>query len=246
MVTVATFAGATLAHPAGLSRLRMIADGMPYGGIKSSHRTPAEQQYLYDGWVRRLPGFNFALPPSKSKHVQGVALDMIVTSAAHKWMLTHAAAYGWTRTALPQEPWHWEFTGLTPTTAEDDDMPYTEGQLTTFAASGTATALELDQAQNAVRNIVWNLSTVKRGGVQVPALQELADAKTAAQAALAAVNLLAEKVNTPAPVDLDALAVKVAALAPKPEPIDYASIIEGVADELDAREIKRRTQVKDA
>lgn len=221
MVTVKVFAGATLAHGAGASRLRMIADGMPTGGIKSSYRTETAQQELYNGWVHRLPGYNFALPPSRSKHVQGLALDMIVTSAAHKWMLTHAAAYGWHRTN-PAEAWHWEYSGVTPTpTAEDDDMPYTEQELTNFAANGTALALELNQAQNAVRNIVWNLTTINRDGKPVSTLQELADAKT--QGIIA--NVKADQI----------LAALAKVSAPTTASIDYAKLAKAVNDDAAQR-----------
>ena len=33
--------------------------------ISSGTRTREEQAYLYNGWVKRLPGFNLAAPPGQ-------------------------------------------------------------------------------------------------------------------------------------------------------------------------------------
>lgn len=61
---------------------------------------------------------------------------------------------------------------------QEDDMPYTEKQLQQIAANGVAQALEGKQATNRLRSIVWG-RTVKRGRQEIPAIQELADTKTA-------------------------------------------------------------------
>lgn len=37
--------------------------------ISSGTRTRAEQQYLYDGWINRRPGFNLAAKPGDRKSV---------------------------------------------------------------------------------------------------------------------------------------------------------------------------------
>ena len=124
-------------------------------------------------------------------------------------------------------------------------MPFTEAQLTQYAANGVATALTGAQSQALIRDIVWNGTVVNRGSNQVPAIQELADAKTQAIAANAKVDaVLAALKNVPG-VDVNALAAKVAALTPTTT-VDYAKLADEVADELDRRELKRITQVKDA
>src|SRR6185436_8855281 len=43
--------------------------------LKSGFRTYPKQAYLYDGWSRRLPGFNLAAKPGFSNHQDGFAYD---------------------------------------------------------------------------------------------------------------------------------------------------------------------------
>ena len=108
---------------AAASYTRVLAAGCPTGGIsgKGAGRTRKEQEYLYDGWVRRLPGFNLAAPPGKSRHERGNALDLETGTAAQRWMCAggdyrkvrggeklRAHQYGWFRT-VPNEPWHFEY-----------------------------------------------------------------------------------------------------------------------------------------
>lgn len=82
----------------------------PYGG----HRTEAQQAYLRQGYVRGLPGFNYAAPARKSNHEgrapdwEGFAVDI---SNWRSYPKLHAAmvAEGWVRD--PVELWHYNYTG---------------------------------------------------------------------------------------------------------------------------------------
>lgn len=103
----------------------------------------AEQDYLYQGWLKRLPGFNPAAPPGSSFHERGLALDTNpgwedvaapLRALAAKWGLHYPLG---TVIATPHEDWHLEpmyargyKTPHIPVTAppeppsqEDDDMP---------------------------------------------------------------------------------------------------------------------------
>lgn len=102
---------------------------MPAGGINSAYRDTGLQRKLflerytpqktgggpfndvrwYQGvrYVRTSAAGMVAIPGS-STHETGLALDMATGSAAHAWMLKHAAAHGWKRT-IPAEPWHWQY-----------------------------------------------------------------------------------------------------------------------------------------
>ena len=86
--------GFQLEQGAALSRLRAWTAGCPWV-ITTAYRDRAYQQRLYDGWIARLPGYNFALPPGTSKHELGLAVDVDWTTA--QWLVTHGAEYGWAR-----------------------------------------------------------------------------------------------------------------------------------------------------
>jgi len=179
--------GFSLATVAGGSYQRMRNAGMPAGGIRSAYRSEEDQQELYDGWIKKLPGYNLALPPYKSMHVRGLALDMIESSSAHKWMLKNAARFGWRLTALPIEPWHWEYTGVT-TSEGDDDMPLTE------------------QDVLAVQRAIFTAS-VNRGEM-IPLFQDWADTGSIARDILEKVEAL--KAPAAPVIDYDRLATLVA------------------------------------
>lgn len=105
MVTLVPIApGHSLAPAPAASYARMLAAGCPLG-ITSSWRSPETQRYLYDGWMRRLPGFAFALPPGSSKHEIGYALDL--KAAAASWVRAHPE-HGW-RFTNPNEWWHVDY-----------------------------------------------------------------------------------------------------------------------------------------
>lgn len=61
-----------------------------------------------------------------------------------------------------------------------DDMPYTPQELQQIAANGVAQALTGPQSQALIQQIVWAKTTINRDGKPVPAIQELADAKSLA------------------------------------------------------------------
>lgn len=88
--------------------------------VLETHRSLAEQRRLYDGWVKRLDGFNLAAVPGTSNHGWGLAIDLgyplnLSTSAESKWLRENMGKYGfwdggqasWTY----REPWHIEFDG---------------------------------------------------------------------------------------------------------------------------------------
>lgn len=81
-------------------------------GLNSGFRTYAEQQHLFDGHKRGLPGFNLAAAPGRSNHQSGIAFDLDVKpgdgNRDYEWMKLNATAHGFIRT-VSSEPWHWEF-----------------------------------------------------------------------------------------------------------------------------------------
>lgn len=83
---------------------RAIAAGCPVN-ITNAYRSPEWQQQLYDGWLRRLPGYNFALPPSQSNHCKGIAID--TAGSMLTWLRTRGEQYGWTPDA--NEAWHFNY-----------------------------------------------------------------------------------------------------------------------------------------
>ncbi|HSE30878.1 MAG TPA: M15 family metallopeptidase [Pyrinomonadaceae bacterium] len=80
--------------------------------LKSGFRTYAEQQYLYNGWINEIPGFNLAAEPGKSNHQDGYAYDFAITSyegnPMYDWLKANAPSHGFVRT-VNKEPWHWEY-----------------------------------------------------------------------------------------------------------------------------------------
>jgi hypothetical protein len=80
--------------------------------LNSGFRSYSEQKHLYDGFMRRLPGFNTAAKPGFSKHQNGVAFDISVPGGdgnpTYEWLKRNATAFGFVRT-VSKEPWHWEF-----------------------------------------------------------------------------------------------------------------------------------------
>jgi len=88
--------------------------------VTSANRTRAEQQRLWDGWQRRLPGFNLAARPGTSLHEKGLSVDLaspggVPLTAEHKaWLNATAAAYGFKPTGdgfTPRERWHYDYVG---------------------------------------------------------------------------------------------------------------------------------------
>lgn len=127
-------AGHTLRADAAASYLRMLAAGMPAGGVDVFMRTLAQQQALYDAY-RAGRGPIAAKPSAGAPHIDGRAMDLQTTrngvyapSAAHRWLTAggdgaskpktgeklRAHDYGWRRT-VPSERWHFEYDRATDT-----------------------------------------------------------------------------------------------------------------------------------
>lgn len=88
-------------------------------GVVSAFRTRAEQQVLYDRWLRREPGANPAAKPGTSNHERGLAIDITPNSSGP--MRDIFARWG-LRFPVPGEPWHVE-----PVTARGGQYPATPG-----------------------------------------------------------------------------------------------------------------------
>jgi len=80
--------------------------------INSGFRSYPEQQRLYDGYRKGVPGFNLAAKPGSSQHQNGIAFDIAVPGGAgnptYDWLTEHAPRHGFVRT-VNKEPWHWEY-----------------------------------------------------------------------------------------------------------------------------------------
>ena len=80
--------------------------------LKSGFRTFQKQEFLFDGWTRRAPGFNLAAAPGFSNHEDGFAYDFEINAyegnPRYDWLKAHAPAHGFVRT-VNKEPWHWEY-----------------------------------------------------------------------------------------------------------------------------------------
>ncbi|QPZ39691.1 M15 family metallopeptidase [Paramicrobacterium chengjingii] len=101
--------------------------------ITSSTRTMARQDYLYQGWINRLPGFNLALPSGKSTHNFGTAIDAggnagIEGTADHNWLVKNGPKYGWHWTGRDfshREAWHFDYQPGTATITATSSKPAT-------------------------------------------------------------------------------------------------------------------------
>lgn len=104
-------------------------------GIESAYRSYADQQQLFDAWVKRY-GYDRALMtparPGHSEHQLGVAIDFrsdaagsagtgaFGSTAAGRWMSAHAWEFGFVMsyptdstafTCYDAEPWHFRYVG---------------------------------------------------------------------------------------------------------------------------------------
>lgn len=81
-------------------------------GLKSGFRTYAKQENLYNGYIKKLPGFNLAAKPGFSNHEDGFAYDFAISAyegnKLYDWLKAHGPAHGFVRT-VNREPWHWEY-----------------------------------------------------------------------------------------------------------------------------------------
>lgn len=93
-----------------------LVEGGRAGGVEilltSGFRSYPEQKYLYEGWTKKLPGFNKAAKPGTSGHQNGIAFDLDVPGGAgnptYDWLTANATNHGFVRT-VSGEPWHWEY-----------------------------------------------------------------------------------------------------------------------------------------
>ena len=80
--------------------------------LKSGFRTYAKQEFLYNGFIKKLPGFNLAAKPGFSNHEDGYAYDFAIGgyegNPRYDWLKAHAPKHGFVRT-VNKEPWHWEY-----------------------------------------------------------------------------------------------------------------------------------------
>lgn len=132
-------AGNRLRADAAASYLRMLADGLPPGGVDVFLRSLETQKRLYRKYLEGR-GPLAAKPSPTAPHVQGIAMDLRTggrgpysPSPAHVWLTEggdgsskpktgeklRAHAYGWRRT-VPSERWHFGYTAATDTKRADD------------------------------------------------------------------------------------------------------------------------------
>lgn len=119
--TVINSKGQWLRSDAAASYKRMLAAGMPEGGISSmgAGRTYNDQAKLYAAY--KAGHGNLAAPPGTSKHETGLALDISRSTAAQAWAANggvllkvksgekiRANDFGWFRT-VPSEAWHFTY-----------------------------------------------------------------------------------------------------------------------------------------
>lgn len=80
--------------------------------LNSGFRSYPEQKNLYEGFVKKLPGFNKAAKPGFSNHQNGIAFDLSVPGGdgnpTYEWLKRRGPKFGFVRT-VNNEPWHWEF-----------------------------------------------------------------------------------------------------------------------------------------
>ncbi len=125
-------------------------------------RTWARQNYLYQGWINKLPGFNLALPAGMSIHEKYEAVDYggpwgIPGTREHNWLVARGPAFGWIWTGARfthLEGWHFEQNGLVVAfTAAASITPITsteKGSTVTLYYSTVPTPVPADYAVRAL------------------------------------------------------------------------------------------------
>lgn len=168
MTTLVSVGQAVLAPAAAAAYRRALQAGAP-DSVTSSYRDPVRQMELYQGWVNRLVGYNFALHPDRSDHCKGVAIDLR-GAAAKAWFRAWGRDYGWVFTDA-SEDWHIAYrmqydrhladvappNPITPTPPkEEDDMSPEQVAVLNEAA---------EHAYRARRNAEVTLDTVRRESI---------------------------------------------------------------------------------
>jgi len=81
--------------------------------VNSGFRSQAEQIYLHNGYVQKLPGFNMAARPGYSNHQGGISADIDTQgkgreSPTYKWLAVNARRFGFVND-VESEAWHWTY-----------------------------------------------------------------------------------------------------------------------------------------
>lgn len=82
------------------------------GGLTSGYRSYAEQKRLYDGWIRRLPGYAPANRPCGSNHEAvpcgGLALGLAVDLNGNLDLMGRVCGRFGLHRPIAREPWHFQ------------------------------------------------------------------------------------------------------------------------------------------
>jgi len=82
-------------------------------GVNEAYRNLAGQQYYWNRYINKLPGWTVAAYPGTSNHGWAIAFDITGYDAAWTWLQNNAARFGfsWATGKASNERWHWEFVG---------------------------------------------------------------------------------------------------------------------------------------
>lgn len=78
--------------------------------LNDGKRSRTQQQEIYDDYLRdygESVADELVLPPDKSSHVTGFAID-VQPAEAYRWLQATKGSFGWCRT-YENEPWHFEY-----------------------------------------------------------------------------------------------------------------------------------------
>ena len=79
--------------------------------LNDGKRSTAQQLAIFDAYVReygsRELAREYVLPPEKSAHVKGYAVD-VQPAEAYRWLQATRGSLGWCR-IYDNEPWHFEY-----------------------------------------------------------------------------------------------------------------------------------------
>lgn len=92
--------------------------------VNDGKRSRTQQQEIYDDYLRRYgeqTADELVLPPDKSSHVTGFAID-VQPAAAYRWLQATAGSFGWCR-IYDNEPWHFEYRAKYTTGGCPDRLP---------------------------------------------------------------------------------------------------------------------------
>ncbi|GGL95804.1 D-alanyl-D-alanine carboxypeptidase family protein [Nakamurella endophytica] len=97
--------------------------------LNDGKRSRAQQLALFDDYVRQYGSEEIArqyvLPPGKSAHVSGYAVD-VQPASAYRWLQATTGRLGWCR-IYDNEPWHFEYAARYRSTGCPPRLPEPEG-----------------------------------------------------------------------------------------------------------------------